>query len=432
MNMDQGSSQLALHTRVLIIAAVVAAALSTLAQDWRFAHQRVSLMLLLLALIAELIPVSLSRSGLRVTFTLPFLAGLAQVNGIIAVIIADVAVTLVASCAHERFSLKRVRWSWVMLNCAVSTVTVAIAIVAMRLVEMTTTSQGFNPAATLTFTVVYTAVNFLLVTHFYCLVSRERMSSTVIARLKPGVIGLALYSLVSLCVVSIVTNAAYWCLPLTFAPVLALRAVLRVRAQMDEQYYETITALNAMLQRAHPYTHGHLERVAKMAEQVGLRLGLNPTRARLVREAAILHDIGKIAIDEAVLDKPARLTEEEMEHVRLHPEFGAMILAKSGQFAPIVEWVRHHHERLDGSGYPDKLTDKDIPIESKIIAVVDAYDAMVGGPKSTDQRSYRVPLEPLDALVELERCAGTQFDPVVVDAFRKTVLHSGRRARWAS
>ncbi|MBX3119319.1 MAG: HD-GYP domain-containing protein [Fimbriimonadaceae bacterium] len=237
------------------------------------------------------------------------------------------------------------------------------------------------------------------------------------------------------------TGAWQWTLILTFAfsagvlvemempgwsalillPVLASRMVAGKSQEIDDHYYGTITALTLMLQRAHPYSHRHIERVSLIAEEVALRLGLNRKNARLVREAAVLHDIGKIAVDEEILDKPSKLDVFEMDHVRQHSAFGAEILSPVVSLKPIVPWIRHHHERLDGDGYPDGLVDVEIPIESKIIAVVDAYDAMTGGNSGNDKRPYRDPMSVDQALSELVRCSGTQFDPDVVQAFREVI-----------
>jgi putative nucleotidyltransferase with HDIG domain len=196
---------------------------------------------------------------------------------------------------------------------------------------------------------------------------------------------------------------------------------LKQKADLYEHYYETITALNLMLQRAHPYTHAHLERVAHTAEEVARKLGLSSSRARLVREAAVLHDVGKIAVDEEVLDKPTKLTREEIDHVRKHAEWGAEILSPVRQFAPLVPWILHHHERPDGQGYPSGLSRDKIPIESRIIAVVDAFDAMTDSQDGNPGRSYRLPMSVEEAIEELERNAGTQFDEQVVRAFREVV-----------
>jgi HD-GYP domain-containing protein (c-di-GMP phosphodiesterase class II) len=225
----------------------------------------------------------------------------------------------------------------------------------------------------------------------------------------------------------LVREDCLWGLPFALVPLWALRSGLDVQGSTYARYYETIKALTLMLQRAHPYTHGHLERVAEYAEQVALRLGCAPSHARLIREASVMHDLGKIAVDEAVLDKPGRLSEEEMRHVRLHAEFGAAILEPVRSFQALVPWVRHHHERPDGRGYPDHMLDVEIPLESKIIAVADAFDAMTLNERNGERRLYREPMTVHEALNELDRCSGTQFDPTVVAVFRGVVLGESSR-----
>ena len=212
----------------------------------------------------------------------------------------------------------------------------------------------------------------------------------------------------------------------TACTAIALRSLGNQQREQYENYYATIAALSRMLQGAHPYTHGHLERVANFAEEVALNLGLSPDRARQVREASVLHDIGKIAVDEQILDKPAKLTLEEFEHVKRHSDHGARILEPVAHFRAMVPWIRHHHERLDGTGYPDQLSGGDIPLESRIISVVDAFDAMIGSDEHNGKRPYRVNMTQREALAELDRCSGTQFDAKVVNAFKALVEGEGR------
>jgi HD-GYP domain-containing protein (c-di-GMP phosphodiesterase class II) len=126
--------------------------------------------------------------------------------------------------------------------------------------------------------------------------------------------------------------------------------------------------------------------------------------------AGSLHDLGKLAIPEEILRKPSALNESERLVLQRHPQIGYRMLESLG-VEPIAEWVLHHHERWDGSGYPDGLRAEQIPLGARIIFVADAFDAM------TSERVYRKPLSERDAVAELERCAGSQFDPTVVDAF---------------
>jgi diguanylate cyclase (GGDEF)-like protein/putative nucleotidyltransferase with HDIG domain len=157
------------------------------------------------------------------------------------------------------------------------------------------------------------------------------------------------------------------------------------------------------------YTGEHSERVAALAARIARRLDLGDGDVELVRLAASLHDVGKLAIPEEILRKPSDLNETEKLVLQRHPQIGHRMLENLGA-EPIADWVLHHHERWDGSGYPDRLRGEEIPFGSRIIFVADAYDAM------TSERVYRDALSPEEALDELSRCSGTQFDPAVVGA----------------
>lgn len=141
---------------------------------------------------------------------------------------------------------------------------------------------------------------------------------------------------------------------------------------------------------------------------------------RAVRQGAELHDIGKLAVPDAILNKPGPLDEEEWTFMRRHTLVGERILAAAPALADVARLVRSSHERFDGSGYPDHLVGESIPLGARVIAVCDAWDAM------TTDRPYRRAMEHAEALAELERCSGTQFDPAVVKVFR-AVLAQPRR-----
>lgn len=376
-----------------------------------------------LALFAEFIPVELSRRGVRVAFTLPFVAGLAFAVGPMAAVITDALVTVIAGYMMARRRRSRSAIIWLEINACVGAISASVgSLVKLGVDAWLGRSVSTVAASCVAFMLGYGAVNFLLVTYLDWRVSGRRWEENLVGALKLTSKSFALYTLVGMAVTILAYQGRFYYIPLTLVPVLALRTALQYQAKMFEHYYETITALTLMLQRAHPYTHGHLERVSRTAEEVARRLGLSSNRARMVREAAVLHDIGKIAVDEQLLDKPGRLTDEEMDHVRQHAKWGAEILAPVHGFREMLPWILHHHERPDGRGYPDGLGDPEIPIESKIIAVVDAYDAMTGSEIPGASRSYREPMTVQQALDELERCADTQFDRGVVRAFRNVVM----------
>lgn len=160
----------------------------------------------------------------------------------------------------------------------------------------------------------------------------------------------------------------------------------------------------------------HSERVGKLCEKTAAKLNLNKSQLDKVRVAGYLHDIGKIGIDETILNKPGRLDPREWEIMKLHPAKSAEILATTREYADIAEIVRSHHERYDGSGYPKGLSGAEIPLMARIIAISDAYDAM------TEKRTYRDPLSKAEAVAELKKCAGTHFDPEIVAVFVNEVI----------
>lgn len=160
------------------------------------------------------------------------------------------------------------------------------------------------------------------------------------------------------------------------------------------------------------YTSGHSSRVSRYAVKTAVQLGFTGDLLEQIRLGGELHDIGKIGTREAVLNKPGPLTADEFEHIKLHTMLGEKILAPFFAESPVVlRIVRSHHERIDGSGFPDQLRGDRIPMEARIVAAVDAFDAM------TTNRAYRPSRTPADAIEELRRCAGTHFDAQVVDAF---------------
>lgn len=208
---------------------------------------------------------------------------------------------------------------------------------------------------------------------------------------------------------------------LSVLPAFLMARIALEERRVDRSLDQTLQALALMLQRAHPYTHAHIERVARIAEKTARLLGLSEVRSQHVHDAARFHDIGKIAVDEQILDKPGSLTPEEYDEVKKHAPFGAAILEEMPDCRHLADWIRSHHERPDGNGYPHGLRGNQIPIEARIIAVADAYDAMTGGYDGGEPRPYRKPMSPKAALEELDRGSGSQFDPEVVAAFRRAV-----------
>lgn len=375
-----------------------------------------------LALLAEFFPVELGPRGLRLTFSLPFVAGMAVAAGVGAALLTDLMVTCFAALALSSWRRVKVSPRWLTANLSISALSSGAGGIAYLAVSQIPDGFGRSSLSALAFTLCYGLVNIALVVFMDRLVQGNTTRETLGQALNANRLSGFAYALLSISVAVLVHRELYAIVPLTLVPVFAMRSSMVLRRRLDDHYYETISALSLMLQRAHPYTHGHIERVAMVAENVALDLGLPRDRARLVREASLLHDIGKIAIDEEILDKPGKLTAEEYDHVKQHSAYGAAILAPIEAFKEVVPWIRHHHERLDGQGYPDGLRSQAVPIESRIIAVADAYDAMTGSEIPGAARGYRKPMTTAEAIAELERCSGTQFDPDVVKVFKDRIL----------
>jgi HD-GYP domain-containing protein (c-di-GMP phosphodiesterase class II) len=181
-------------------------------------------------------------------------------------------------------------------------------------------------------------------------------------------------------------------------------------ADLENTFTTTLAALASTVEAKDDYTACHGEDVAKLVERVALRMSLPARQAREARYAALLHDIGKVAVPSEILLKPGPLTKEEWAVMRTHAAIGGQLVARIEAFAHLAPAVRASHERWDGTGYPDGLAAESIPLAARIIAACDTYDAIV-----TD-RPYRRARPPREARAELLRVAGTQLDPRVVDA----------------
>jgi response regulator RpfG family c-di-GMP phosphodiesterase len=183
------------------------------------------------------------------------------------------------------------------------------------------------------------------------------------------------------------------------------------QANQERVSVATLDALVNALEAKDPYLRGHSARVADLSASVAAQLGCDDELVEAVRTAGRLHDIGKIGIRDAVLQKPGKLTDEEYDHIKQHPDIGARLTARFPDFAHGTRYVRHHHERWDGRGYPSGLKGKDTPLGARVIAVADTYDAI------TSSRVYREGLDDEFAREEMARVAGTQLDHEVVEAW---------------
>jgi HD-GYP domain-containing protein (c-di-GMP phosphodiesterase class II) len=204
-------------------------------------------------------------------------------------------------------------------------------------------------------------------------------------------------------------------------PMMVVRHALQAAAEMDAAYEATLRGLVTAIEAKDAYTRGHAERVSKLTTLIARELGFSEKAVHSIRIAALMHDVGKLVVSTAILTKPGKLTDEEYEHMKWHPIFGCEVIEEIDflRDGEAVNAVRHHHERLDGRGYPDNLFGDDVPLTARVVMVADAFDSM------TSTRTYRFAKSVDDGLRELRRCAATQFDPLCISALDRAIHKHG-------
>ena len=197
---------------------------------------------------------------------------------------------------------------------------------------------------------------------------------------------------------------------------LMAKTLLESRKRLEDYFFRVVQSLVRIMEAKDHYTRGHSERVGHYANLIALKMGLSERDANLLKIAGELHDIGKMAVQEHILNKPGSLTPEEWEQIRKHPIIGGESVKPVFYRDEIIMLsIRQHHERYDGGGYPDKLKGEEISLYAQIVAVADAYDAM------TSDRAYRKALGKAAAIAEIKKHSGGQFAPDVVQAFLEVI-----------
>ncbi len=331
--------------------------------------------------------------------------------------------------------LKGAHWRWVWFNTTQSVMSALWAGAfahALLFLAPPEPSRGTLLLVLVGTLISYNLINTMLISVNVALLNNRRLGWEL-HHLFQGFLSESLVTiLLALIVFLMMTHFGVMGLVMVVVPYLALRQAFVLWTRQQELYHQTIRSLGFLVQRAHPYTGGHLQRVALWARRTAEKLGLPPERCEQVYIASLLHDLGKTVLDERILNKPGKLTPAEWEQIKRHPQLGAEILRDVPFLHQVVPWIAYHHERPDGKGYPYGLKGDQIPLEASIIAVVDAFDAMIGGEAPSQQRQYRRSLSIDEALQELRRGAGTQFHPQVVQVFESVVRRWSREAQQSA
>ncbi len=462
--------QTAVFTAFLVILAT-----AVLRQRWDGLSVSAAAVFLLIALSSELLPVRLAEGNGEITLTPIIVAGVVALFGPgYAVIVAFLAASL-GSLIHKRLldgerELTASFWQYLLYNsCCIGCHAGAGALVYQALggprlidVNLSTFPLSHFLIPLLISTLFALGLDLALFSIGSAVVEsaeEPRVSFEMVwmrakvtwlrslAGLIPNYLMFTPFAFV-LAYLYVWRGLGFWGVLPILVPFFSVRHALNVLMASVKTYRQTTTTLAMLMQKYHPYTRGHLKRVADLSLRLARELRLPAASQQWIWEAGLLHDIGKVGVSEQILDKQGKLTDDEWTVIKAHPVKSAEILSQLEFLDPLVPWVRHHHERVDGRGYPDGLTEREIPIEAAIIAVADAFDAMTGSRNSSEGRtrrqcdacewkpqtgadmpeecpecgatlirSYRKPMSVEEGIHQLRSGVGTQFSPRVVRAF---------------
>ena len=277
---------------------------------------------------------------------------------------------------------------------------------------------GLNILGIFLTTLTYTIVTTVIFMIFLSLITKRKFSKLFLQNIWVLKNFIAIAPLGVLMAVFYI-NYGLFALLFFFGPLILARYSFKLYLNMKKAYFDTINSLTHALEAKDEYTNGHSRRVAEYSIKIARELRFNELRLDSIRTAALLHDIGKIGISDTIINKPAKLTETEFSKICEHPEIGSNIIEGVGFLADVSKIIKHHHEKYDGSGYPDGLIGDNIPYESAVLMVADAFDAM------TTDRPYRNALTESEAINELNTYSGVQFNPKIVLAVNSILKKEG-------
>jgi putative nucleotidyltransferase with HDIG domain len=363
---------------------------------------------MLLTLVGSAFPVQLPRGTNQAVAIAPIMGSMFLGGPAVAAWIAAFGTTEVREIRGK------VPWYGTLTNHGVLVIPAAVAGVAYQWLLPYTGNPLAEFAMAMVAAAIFMLLNLLLVSLILGLRTGQDIRAVFIGDLR-GITGsvTALAPLAYL--MSVIYVVQWWATALFAIPLYSTRMAYRRFVEMRDMFTQTIGALAEAVDKRDPFTAMHSQRVKAIAVDIGRVMRVSEAELEALEWGGLLHDVGKIGVPDAVLLKQERLNREERMTMNAHPVLGAEIIAPVTKLAPELPIIRHHHEWYNGSGYPDRLIGDEIPKLARILHVADAFEAM------TAQRPYRMtPLTQEQALAELRKFAGIQFDPEVVDAFVRT------------
>lgn len=263
--------------------------------------------------------------------------------------------------------------------------------------------------------IVYAGINILLYSILMAIIEHKTLGKLLVSNAWLFINVIAISPL-GIFIAVIFRSSGMFAVILFFGPLLLARYSFKLYIDMKAMYAETIFALSNAIDAKDQYTNGHAHRVAEYAVGIARNMKFSESSIDKIRTAAILHDIGKIGINDTILNKPGKLEENEMIEIQKHPLIGSNILSQVHNLSAVATMIKYHHERYEGGGYPEGLSNNQVPIESYILAVADTFDAM------TSDRPYRKAMERQVAVDMINQESGKQFYPLVVQAFNTYIM----------
>lgn len=258
-------------------------------------------------------------------------------------------------------------------------------------------------------------VNLLLISILMAITTKRNLVYLFFSNVKLGLLNFIIMVPFGLGLTFMYNQMSYFGVLLLLFPVMLVRFTFSLYIDAKTQFIQTVDSLMRAVEARDKYTEGHSQRVAKIVEMIAREMKLGEFKIEMLNIASMMHDVGKIGVDDSILNKPGKLTDDEFCAIKRHPEIGYNILKDVKNLEGVIDLVRHHHERYDGRGYPDGKGKDDLSIDVFIVQLADAVDAM-----ATD-RPYRKALTEKDIMFEIHKYSGTQFHPAVVEAYVNAV-----------